>query len=155
MYFVFPYFFPFIHSPLIALSTLTSLTRWKLKFDFAIDKVKAQSFFDIRSHLQFPFCYFQTNKGIRWLIHTRIGFFPTYHDVHLPIFGVVTISTTNSQDSCWAMSDSPTPDTPVPAMPAPTAPASSSHGSNWSEAESQELVTAYSEMLLQKCNVPV
>jgi len=70
MYFVFPYFFPFIHSPLIALSTLTSLTRWKLKFDFAIDKVKAQSFFDIRSHLQFPFCYFQTNKGIRWL-HTR------------------------------------------------------------------------------------
>ena len=87
----------------LALSALMSLTRWKLKFDFAIDKVKAQSFFDIHSHLQFPFCYFQTNKGIRWLIHTRIGFFPTYHGVHLPIFGFVTISTTNSQDSCWPL----------------------------------------------------
>ena len=49
-----------------------------------------------------------------------------------------------------AMSDSPTPDTPVPATPTATAPAYSSRGSNWSEAESRELVTAYAEMLLQK-----
>ena len=54
------------------------------------------------------------------------------------------------------MSDSPTPDTLVPATPAPaatpapTAIASSSRGFNWTEAESLELVTAYSEMLLQK-----